>query len=106
MPSVCLDAFNIALPKGSGIATYGRNLIQDLGAVGIRVMTIAPSLFDTGLTRGIPEAGALQLTKDAAFPRRMGRPEEYAVMAIAIFESAMMNGSVIRVDGGQRFAPR
>jgi hypothetical protein len=46
------------------------------------------------------------LTKDAAFPRRMGRPGEYATMAIAIFESAMMNGSVIRVDGGQRFAPR
>jgi NAD(P)-dependent dehydrogenase (short-subunit alcohol dehydrogenase family) len=90
----------------AGIAGMTLTMARDLGGVGIRVMTIAPSLFDTGLTRGIPEAGAMQLTKDAAFPRRMGRPEEYAVMAIAIFESAMMNGSVIRVDGGQRFAPR
>ena len=40
MPSVCLDAFNIALPKGSGIATYGRNLIQDLGAVGIEAQLL------------------------------------------------------------------
>ena len=69
-------------------------------------MTIAPSLFATGLTAGIPEAAELQLTKDAAFPKRMGRPEEYATMAIAIYESPMMNGSTIRVDGGQRFAPR
>jgi NAD(P)-dependent dehydrogenase (short-subunit alcohol dehydrogenase family) len=90
----------------AGIAGMTLTMARDLGGVGIRVMTIAPSLFDTGLTRGIPEAGAIQLTKDAAFPRRMGRPDEYAVMAIAIFESAMMNGSVIRVDGGQRFAPR
>jgi NAD(P)-dependent dehydrogenase (short-subunit alcohol dehydrogenase family) len=90
----------------AGIAGMTLTMARDLGAQGIRVMTIAPSLFDTGLTRGIPEAGAVQLTKDAAFPRRMGRPDEYAVMAIAIFESAMMNGSVIRVDGGQRFAPR
>lgn len=90
----------------AGIAGMTLTMARDLGAIGVRVMTIAPSLFDTGLTRGIPEAGALQLTKDAAFPRRMGRPDEYAVMAIAIFESAMMNGSVIRVDGGQRFAPR
>jgi len=90
----------------AGIAGMTLTMARDLGALGIRVMTIAPSLFDTGLTRGIPEAGAVQLTKDAAFPRRMGRPDEYAVMAIAIFESAMMNGSVIRVDGGQRFAPR
>jgi NAD(P)-dependent dehydrogenase (short-subunit alcohol dehydrogenase family) len=90
----------------AGIAGMTLTMARDLGGIGVRVMTIAPSLFDTGLTRGIPEAGAMQLTKDAAFPRRMGRPHEYAVMAIAIFESAMMNGSVIRVDGGQRFAPR
>ncbi|MEZ5559552.1 MAG: SDR family NAD(P)-dependent oxidoreductase [Pseudomonadales bacterium] len=90
----------------AGIAGMTLTMARDLGALGIRVMTIAPSLFDTGLTRGIPEAGAVQLTKDAAFPRRMGRPDEYAIMAIAIFESAMMNGSTVRVDAGQRFAPR
>ena len=89
-----------------GIAAMTLTMARDLGALGIRVMTIAPSLFDTGLTAGIPDEGALQLTKDAAFPRRMGHPHEFATMAIAIFESPMMNGSTIRVDGGQRFAPR
>jgi len=90
----------------AGIAGMTLPMARDLGTLGIRCMTIAPSLFDTGLTAGIPDEGALQLTKDAAFPRRMGRPHEYATMAIAIFECAMMNGSTMRVDAGQRFAPR
>ncbi|MEM7000149.1 MAG: SDR family oxidoreductase [Pseudomonadota bacterium] len=89
-----------------GIAAMTLTMARDLGTHGIRCMTIAPSLFDTGLTKGIPDEGALQLTKDAAFPKRMGQPHEYATMAIAIFECAMMNGSTMRVDAGQRFAPR
>lgn len=89
-----------------GIAAMTLTMARDLGTLGIRCMTIAPSLFDTGLTAGIPDEGALQLTKDAAFPRRMGQPHEFATMAIAIYECAMMNGSTLRVDGGQRFAPR
>jgi NAD(P)-dependent dehydrogenase (short-subunit alcohol dehydrogenase family) len=90
----------------AGIAGMTLTMARDLGAVGVRVMTIAPSLFSTGLTKGIPDAAAENMTKDAAFPRRMGVPDEFAIMAIAIFECAMMNGSTIRVDGGQRFAPR
>ena len=89
-----------------GIAAMTLTMARDLGTHGIRCMTIAPSLFDTGLTAGIPDEGALQLTKDAAFPKRMGRPDEFAVMAISIYECPMMNGSTLRVDGGQRFAPR
>jgi NAD(P)-dependent dehydrogenase (short-subunit alcohol dehydrogenase family) len=84
----------------AGIAGMTFTMARDLGSLGIRVMTIAPSLFHTGLTRGIPQA------KDAAFPKRMGRPEEYARMAQAIFETPMLNGSTIRLDGGQRFAPK
>ncbi len=90
----------------AGIAGMTLTMARDLGTLGIRVMTIAPSLFATGLTKGIPDEGAIQLTKDAAFPRRMGKPREFAIQAIAIFENPMMNGSTIRVDGGQRFAPR
>jgi NAD(P)-dependent dehydrogenase (short-subunit alcohol dehydrogenase family) len=90
----------------AGIAGMTLTMARDLGVLGIRCMTIAPSLFDTGLTAGIPDEGALQLTKDAAFPRRMGQPHEFATMAIAIYECPMMNGSTIRVDAGQRFAPR
>jgi hypothetical protein len=69
-------------------------------------MTIAPSLFQTGLTERIPDEMAAELTKDAAFPNRMGRPAEYARMALAIIENPMLNGSTIRLDGGQRFAPK
>ncbi len=90
----------------AGIAGMTFTMARDLGSLGIRVMTIAPSLFHTGLTRGIPQAMEDALTKDAAFPKRMGRPEEYARMAIAIFENPMLNGSTIRLDGGQRFAPK
>ena len=90
----------------AGIAGMTLTIARDLGAVGVRCMTIAPSLFSTGLTAGIPDAAADNLTKDAAFPRRMGVPHEFATMAIAIFECPMMNGSTMRVDGGQRFAPK
>lgn len=89
-----------------GIAAMTLTMARDLGNLGIRCMTIAPSLFQTGLTAGIPDEGAHQLTKDAAFPHRMGKPQEFATMAIAIMECAMMNGSTLRVDAGQRFAPR
>src|SRR4030095_7977028 len=89
----------------AGVAGMCLTMARDLGSLGIRVMTVAPSLFDTGLTRGIPQAMADGLTRDAAFPKRMGRPEEYALLARAIFENPMMNGSTVRLDGGQRFAP-
>lgn len=90
----------------AGIAGMTLTMARDLGSMGIRVMTIAPSLFDTGLTHGIPPQMAEGLTRDAAFPKRMGRPEEYALLARAIFENPMLNGSTFRLDGGQRFAPR
>jgi len=90
----------------AGIAGMTLTMARDLGSLGIRVVTIAPSLFHTGLTQGIPKAMEDGLTKDAAFPKRMGRPEEYAHMARAIFENPMLNGSVVRLDGGQRFAPK
>ncbi len=97
----------VAYPAAkAGIAGMTFTMARDLGSLGIRVMTIAPSLFHTGLTRGIPQAMEDALTKDAAFPKRMGRPEEYARMALAIFENPMLNGSTIRLDGGQRFAPK
>jgi len=90
----------------AGIAGMALTMARDLGTLGIRVVTIAPSLFSTGITAGISDAGAEALTKDAAFPRRMGRPEEYGRLAVAIVENPMLNGSTIRLDGGQRFAPR
>ena len=90
----------------AGIAAMTLTMARDLGSLGIRVMAIAPSLFATGLTKGIPENMEASLTKDAAFPKRMGRPEEYAKLAVAIVENPMLNGGTIRLDGGQRFSPK
>ncbi|MGE5694097.1 MAG: SDR family NAD(P)-dependent oxidoreductase [Candidatus Sericytochromatia bacterium] len=90
----------------AAIAGMCLTMARDLGSLGIRVLAIAPSLFATGLTEGIPDEFAAKLTKDAAFPRRLGRPDEYAKLAVAIVENPMLNGQCIRLDAGQRFAPK
>jgi NAD(P)-dependent dehydrogenase (short-subunit alcohol dehydrogenase family) len=90
----------------AGVAAMAFTMARDLGSLGIRTVTIAPSLFATGLTAGIPKEFEDQLTKDAAFPKRMGRPEEYGKLVCAIVENPMLNGGTIRLDAGQRFAPK
>jgi NAD(P)-dependent dehydrogenase (short-subunit alcohol dehydrogenase family) len=71
-----------------------------------QVLSIAPSLVSTGITARIPDEFAQTLTKDAAFPKRMGRPSEYARLAVSIVDNPMLSGSCIRLDAGQRFAPK
>jgi NAD(P)-dependent dehydrogenase (short-subunit alcohol dehydrogenase family) len=90
----------------AGIAGMVFTMARDLGSLGIRSLAIAPSLFATGLTAGIPDEFEKALTKDAAFPKRMGRPDEYGKLVVAIVENPMLNGSCIRLDAGQRFAPK
>jgi NAD(P)-dependent dehydrogenase (short-subunit alcohol dehydrogenase family) len=90
----------------AGIAGMTLTMARDLGSLGIRVLAIAPSLFTTGITKGVTDEFAAMLTKDAAFPKRMGRPEEYGKLAVAIVENPMLNGCCIRLDAGQRFAPK
>jgi NAD(P)-dependent dehydrogenase (short-subunit alcohol dehydrogenase family) len=90
----------------AGIAGMTLTMARDLGSLGIRVLAIAPSLFSTGITKGIPDEFAAVLTKDAAFPKRMGRPEEYAKLAVAMVENPMLNGLCVRLDAGTRFAPK
>ncbi|MBV8691359.1 MAG: SDR family oxidoreductase [Actinobacteria bacterium] len=90
----------------AGIAGMVLTMARDLGGLGIRALAIAPSLFHTGITQGIPDEFASALTKDAAFPKRMGRPDEYGKLVVAIVENSMLNGSCIRLDAGQRFAPK
>ena len=95
------------IPGKKAVVVGGASgMARDLGSLGIRVVAIAPSLFSTGITKGIPDDFAAALTKDAAFPKRMGRPEEYGRLAVAIVENPMLNGSTIRLDAGQRFAPK
>jgi NAD(P)-dependent dehydrogenase (short-subunit alcohol dehydrogenase family) len=90
----------------AGIAGMCLTMARDLGSLGIRVLAIAPSLFATGLTQGIPDEFAAALTKDAAFPKRLGKPEEYAKLGAAIVDNPMLNGQCLRLDAGQRFAPK
>jgi NAD(P)-dependent dehydrogenase (short-subunit alcohol dehydrogenase family) len=90
----------------AGVAGMCLTMARDLGSLGIRVLAIAPSLFATGLTQGIPDEFAAALTKDAAFPKRLGRPIEYAKLAAAIVDNPMLNGQCLRLDAGQRFAPK
>lgn len=90
----------------AAIAGMCLTMARDLGSVGIRVLAIAPSLFLTGLTARVPEEMAAALVRDAAFPKRMGRPDEYAKLVAAIVENQMLNGQCIRLDAGQRFAPK
>ncbi|BBX71167.1 SDR family NAD(P)-dependent oxidoreductase [Mycolicibacterium psychrotolerans] len=90
----------------AAIAGMCLTMARDLGSLGIRALAIAPSLFATGLTEGIPDEFAAVLTKDAAFPKRLGKPEAYAKLAVAIVENPMLNGQCLRLDAGQRFAPK
>jgi NAD(P)-dependent dehydrogenase (short-subunit alcohol dehydrogenase family) len=90
----------------AGIAGMALTMARDLGSFGIRVVAIAPSLFSTGITKGLPDEFAAVLTRDAAFPKRMGYPDEYAKLALAIVDNPMLNGGTVRLDAGQRFAPK
>lgn len=90
----------------AAVAGMCLTMARDLGSLGIRVLAIAPSLFETGAVRSLPAETKSTLVKDAAFPRRMGRPEEYAKLVLAIVDNPMLNGQCLRLDAGQRFGPR
>ena len=83
-----------------------RLIARDLAEIGIRVMTIAPGIFDTPLLGTLPEPVRQSLAKQVPFPQRLGRPEEFAALAAHIVENEMLNGETIRLDGALRMAPR
>lgn len=85
-----------------GIAGMTLPIARDLASYGIRVMTIAPGIFDTPLMGSLPEPARKSLEEQAPFPARLGRPDEYAALAQHIIENPMLNGEVIRLDGGLR----
>jgi NAD(P)-dependent dehydrogenase (short-subunit alcohol dehydrogenase family) len=89
-----------------GIVSMTLPIARELAQHGIRVMTIAPGLFDTPLLAGLPEAARLSLGQSVPFPQRLGQPSEYAQLARQIIENPMLNGSVIRLDGALRMAPK
>jgi NAD(P)-dependent dehydrogenase (short-subunit alcohol dehydrogenase family) len=89
-----------------GIVGMTLPIARELARYGIRVMTIAPGLFDTPLLAGLPEAARISLGQQVPFPSRLGRPDEYAALAKHIVENEMLNGEVIRLDGGIRMGPK
>lgn len=90
----------------SGIVGMTLPIARDLASYGIRVMTIAPGIFDTPLMNSAPEALKEALGKQIPFPSRLGEADEYAHLVKAIFENPMLNGETIRLDGAIRMAPR
>ena len=79
---------------------------RDLAQYGIRVVTIAPGLFDTPMMDGLPQDVQESLAKGTPFPQRLGKAGEYAELVISIFNNNMINGETIRLDGAVRLAPR
>ncbi len=89
-----------------GIVGMTLPIARELARFGIRVMTIAPGIFDTPLLGNLPEPARISLGQQVPFPSRLGRPDEYAALARHIIENQMLNGEVIRLDGGIRMAPK
>lgn len=89
-----------------GIAAMTLPIARDLAKLGIRVMTIAPGIFETPMMAGMPQEVREPLNNMVQFPHRLGRPEEFAQMAAYIVECGYLNGETIRLDGGIRMEPK
>jgi NAD(P)-dependent dehydrogenase (short-subunit alcohol dehydrogenase family) len=94
-----------AASKG-GVAALTLPAARELAAHGIRVVTIAPGLFETPMMAGLKPEVQDSLGRSVPFPSRLGRPAEYAALVQHICENTMLNGEVIRLDGALRMAPR
>src|SRR6185295_596275 len=114
---VCVQTASVAAYEGQigqiaysaskgGIVGMTVPAARDLAQYGIRVMTIAPGLFDTPLLALLPDDAREALGNSIPFPHRLGLPGEYAQLATSIIENPMLNGETIRLDGALRIAPR
>jgi NAD(P)-dependent dehydrogenase (short-subunit alcohol dehydrogenase family) len=90
----------------AGVAGMTLPMARDLAQHGIRVCTIAPGLFATPLMKTLPDAVQASLAASIPFPKRLGKPEEFAQLAAHIVSNGHLNGEVIRLDGALRMAPR
>jgi 3-hydroxyacyl-CoA dehydrogenase / 3-hydroxy-2-methylbutyryl-CoA dehydrogenase len=114
---VCVNTASIAAYDGQigqtayaaskgGIVGLTLPAARDVASRGIRVNTIAPGLFDTPLLAALPQEARDALGATMPFPSRLGRPEEYADLAVHVVENTMLNGETIRLDGALRMAPK
>ncbi|MCA0971270.1 3-hydroxyacyl-CoA dehydrogenase [Halobacillus litoralis] len=91
--------------KGA-VAAMTLPLARELARHGIRVMSIAPGLFETPMSEKIPESAREAVGKQTPFPKRLGKPSEFAQLVVSIVENTMLNGEVIRLDGAIRMQPK
>ncbi|MEX0583497.1 MAG: 3-hydroxyacyl-CoA dehydrogenase [Sneathiella sp.] len=114
---ICINTASVAAYDGQiGQAAYSASkggivgmtlpIARDLASIGVRIVTIAPGLFETPLLKSLPEDVQAALGASVPFPSRLGKPEEYAALARQIVENQMLNGEVIRLDGAIRMAPK
>ncbi len=94
-----------AASKG-GVVGMTLPIARDLAGYGIRVVTIAPGVFDTPMAAMLPDKARESLIQQVPFPQRFGRPPEYAALVAHVLENVMLNGETIRLDGAVRMAPR
>jgi NAD(P)-dependent dehydrogenase (short-subunit alcohol dehydrogenase family) len=114
---VIINTASVAAYDGQiGQAAYGASkaavvgmtlpMARDLSRSGIRVMTIAPGIFETPMLLGMPQDVQDALGRMVPFPPRLGKPQEYAHLAKSIIENVMLNGETIRLDGAIRMQPK
>ncbi len=94
-----------AASKGA-IVSMTLPLAREFARHGIRVLAVAPGIFDTPLLAGLPEPARQSLTQQVPFPPRLGRPDEFADLVCQCIENEMLNGEVIRLDGALRMAAK
>ena len=114
---VCVNTASVAAYEGQigqvaysaskgGVVGLTLPVARELARFGIRVMTIAPGLFNTPMLAALPEEAKASLSASVPFPPRLGEPAEYADLVAFIVSNGMLNGEVIRLDGAIRMAPR
>jgi NAD(P)-dependent dehydrogenase (short-subunit alcohol dehydrogenase family) len=114
---VCINTASIAAFDGQigqiayssskgGVVSMTLPAARDMAGRGVRVATIAPGTFDTPMLAALPQENRDALGAQIPFPSRLGRPEEYASLALEIVRNQMINGETIRLDGALRMAPR
>jgi NAD(P)-dependent dehydrogenase (short-subunit alcohol dehydrogenase family) len=81
-------------------------IARELARYGIRVCTIAPGIMETPMLHGLPQAAQDSLGQQVPYPARLGRPDEYAALVMAIVGNGYLNGETIRLDGAIRMAPK
>jgi len=90
----------------AGVAGMTLPAARDLAPAGIRVVTIAPGIFDTPMLGGLPEDRRAALAADVVFPKRLGSPADYGELVAAIVDNGYLNGETIRLDGALRMPPK